>query len=118
MKIKFNDNELEMHYSQRIYMMFEEIQGKSLNLENLTAFDVNTLFYVCVLSTMQYNHIEDKLSFTDFLNWIDDNGNDVLVAEFANWFVSILQQQADLVNKKDLKDDDTETDKKELPKNF
>ena len=49
------------------------------------------------------------MSFEDFLNWVDDNGQEKLVVEFTNWYVDTLKQQSKLITKKD-DDEEGETD--------
>lgn len=98
MKIKLNEKEYELRYSFRMMMIYEQIAGKTLDWQNLTTQDLVILFYATVIATLQYNKNSTPLKYDDFLNWIDDNGSDMLLVEFANWYAETVTHQAELVN--------------------
>lgn len=98
MKIKLNEKEYELRYSFRMMMIYEQIAGKTLDWQHLTTQDLVILFYATVIATLQYNKNSTPLKYDDFLNWIDDNGSDMLLVEFANWYAAAVTHQAELVN--------------------
>lgn len=98
MKIKLNEKEYELRYSFRMMMIYEQIAGKTLDWQHLTTQDLVILFYATVIATLQYNKNSTPLKYEDFLNWIDDNGSDMLLVEFANWYAEAVTHQAELVN--------------------
>ena len=105
MKLKFNNEDIELVYSFRSNIYFESIQGKNIDLQNLTSQDIVTLFYCVFISTLQKQKkpIIDMLSFLDV---IDDNGGDKVIVDFSNWYVNVLKTQFEL-----LEDDNKEEEK-------
>jgi hypothetical protein len=104
MKIKIKDKDLELHYSMRSFVIYEEITGKSLNLEDINSLSaIVNLFYSNVLATMQYNNMNLDLTYNDFWNWIDENNGPTLIQEFSEWYMQQLQAQADFNTRKSKK---------------
>ena len=101
MKIEYDGKIYEMHYSFRIGMLYEQIQGKSIDLATFNQFDLIMLFYASFLSTLQYHKVNNIIRFEDFMNWIDDNGGEKLVVEFSNWYVNVIKQQYELIGNSD-----------------
>lgn len=115
MKFTFKDKEYEFHYSQRIHMMFERIQGYSIDFNNLTNEDHNVLAYVCFLATLQYNKVYEAVDYIDFLNWVDDNGNSKFMLDFSAWFITAMEHEYDLI-KSDIKEEDLKKIESEIEK--
>ena len=107
------DTEYELHYSFRIYIMYETITGHNLDFGNLNTTDLLVLLYSSVLATFQYNKVEHTMKYEDFMNMIDDCGGEYLLTSFANWFVKKMQQQAELLQ---ANDEEKEDKKKSLKK--
>lgn len=103
MTIKINNEDLELVYSFRSAIFFEQISNKSLDLANLTGNDLVTLFFAVVTASLQKARkpVIDMLSFLDA---IDDNGGERVLVDFANWYVSILKSQYDVLS--NLEDED------------
>jgi len=99
MKITYNGNEYDLHWSYRVHYLFEDKAGKTLDKLN-GSHDANILFYCVFLATMQYNHVDCDLTEAEFSNWVDDNGNDKLFLDFNNWFYKKMTQQNELSPKK------------------
>lgn len=97
MKIKIENQELELHYSIRMSLIYEQIQNKSIDFVNLKLEDIVILFFTAVVSTLQYNKIANTMKYEDFLNWLDDNGCEKILIEFTNWYVEQVQRQYDLM---------------------
>ena len=97
MKIKIDNKELELHYSFRMALMYEQIQNKSIDLVNLKLEDIVILFFAAVVSTLQYNKIANTMKYEDFLNWLDDNGGEKILLEFTNWYGEQVRRQYDLL---------------------
>lgn len=114
MKIKIFDKELDLHYSFRMLMMYEQIQEKSLDFQKVTLNDLVVLFYTAIISTLQYNKVEGTLKYADYMNWLDDNGGEKTIVEFTNWYVSELAKQNELAPEEK---EDKKKSKKSLPKN-
>lgn len=80
MIVKIKDRDVELKYSLRSIMLYENIQKKSFAPETTT--DV-LVFMFCVLVGSDKDL---QLDFNEFLDMIDDNPN--LVVEFSNWLVA------------------------------
>ena len=115
MKIKIHDNEIELRYSMRSFVIYEEIVGKSLNLEDINSLSsIAYLFYANILATMQYNGMTLDFTYDDFWNYIDDNGGIRLITEFSEWYMKQLQAQADFNKLKPQKEEINETKNEKL----
>lgn len=96
MKIKIHDEEIELRYSMRSFIIYEEIVGKSLNLEDINSLtSITNLFYANVLATLQYYGKPLDFTYNDFWRYIDDNGGVKIITEFSEWYMKQLQAQAD-----------------------
>lgn len=96
MTLKINDNEnLELKYSFRSSIYFETISGHNLDLQNLSANDLITLFYAVFVASLQKEgkSIIDMISFLDI---VDENGGDKVLLEFSKWYVDQIKIQWDL----------------------
>ena len=115
MKINIKGKELELHYSMRSFVIYEEITGKSLNLEDINNLSsIINLFYANVLATMQYNNMNLDLTYNDFWNYVDENGGVNLITEFSQWYMEQLQAQADFNKRKPQKPEDEKKTGKKL----
>lgn len=109
MKIKVNGKDLEMHYSMRSFVIYEEITGKSLNFEDITSLSaIVNLFYSNVLASMQYAGMELTLTYNEFWNYLDDNNGPELIKEFSEWYMKHLEAQADFNKLKAPKEENKE----------
>lgn len=99
MTIKIGEREIEMHYSLRMYMLYENIVDKSFNLADLNNYtNILTLFYCAVLSSMQYHKMELDLKSDEFIDWLDTKGS-IVLSEFSTWYFENLKLQDELVDK-------------------
>ena len=108
MKIKIKNQELELAYSMRTYILFENIQGQSLSFENLNSYtSLIVLFYSAIVATIQKRKLDITLSYDEFIDWLDDNNGENMIKEFSNWFTTqltnnlALQQNEDNENTSD-----------------
>ena len=109
MKIRIGEEELELVYSFRSSIYFEQIAGHSLDFTNLTPNDLITLFYSVVIASLQKSK-KPIITMLDFLDVVDENGGDKCLVEFSNWFIDVLKAQYEVLNS-------TEDDKKQPKKN-
>jgi ATP-dependent Clp protease ATP-binding subunit ClpA len=101
MIIKIGEREIEMHYSLRMYMIYENRLDESVDYTKIQLNSYNTilnLFYCAVLSSMQYHKMELDLKFDEFMDWIDTGGMEN-IPEFTAWFMKNLMLQQELLNK-------------------
>lgn len=100
MKVKIGEREIEMHYSLRMYMLYENIVGESVDYSKFNSFtDMLNLFYCAVLSSMQYHKMELDLKFDEFIDWIDTDKGIIGFTEFSAWYIEHLQLQQELIDK-------------------
>ena len=85
MKITINEKEIELKYSFRALMMFENINGTTYNGGGLT--EAITLFYcIAVTSSKDYS-----LDYDYFIDWLDENQD--ILKEFFTWISTIGNNQ-------------------------
>lgn len=114
MKIEINEKKYDLHYSLRIYMLYENIANKALDPTNLTLTDLTYLFYCAIVATLQYNKADIIPYYDaenpDFLDYIDDNGGEMLILKFGEWFAAQVEIQSKL--QQDQPKDDNDAKKK------
>ena len=116
MIFKLNENDsVELKYSFRSSIYFEQIANHSLDLTNFTANDLITLFYSVVVASLQKAK-KPIISMLAFMDYIDDfNGGDKCIIDFSNWYVNILKNQYELLadEKEDKKEEKSKGKKKQ-----
>lgn len=85
MKITINEKEIELKYSFRALMMYENINGNTYNGGGLT--EAITLFY-CIVVTSSKDY---SLDYDYFIDWLDENQD--TLKEFFNWIATIGNNQ-------------------------
>lgn len=100
MKLKYNEKEIELTYSFRANVYFEQINQKNIDFSNLNANDVITLFYCHFIASLQKTKepIVDMLTFLDI---VDDNGGEKCVMEFSNWLIEVMKAQYEVIGTMD-----------------
>ena len=117
MKIQVNGKDMELHYSMRSFVIYEEITGRSLNLEDINSLSsIVNLFYANVLASMQYNGMELTMTYNDFWNYLDDHNGPMLIKEFSEWYMKHLEAQADFNNLKPKDEKEIKEGSKKLKK--
>lgn len=94
MKINIKGKELELCFSIRTNIMYENVMGESLDwsqLNNVTK--ITQLFYCVILATMQKNKMPLDLTWDEYIEWIDDNGGYSCLNDFAIWLTHYLEVQ-------------------------
>ena len=76
MKITINEKEIELKYSLRSMIMYENITDKTFNPSTMS--DVITFFYCIVVASAK----DYSIKFDDFLDYLDENPN--LINDFGN----------------------------------
>ena len=111
MKVNIKGKELDLHYSMRIYLIYETITGKTLSLETGSYTVSVNLFYSAILASMQHANLDLNFEYDEYLDWLDEQGMD-LIKEFIEWFLKIMNVNTSLVEKQidetDIKKADTE----------
>lgn len=111
MKVKIKGKEFELHYSMRIYILYENIMGQSLsNVTQGTTTSMVVLMFCAILASMQYHRIETHLNYEEFMDWLDEQPPTVF-SEFSDWFTSAVtayssvKKGSDEEGKEDVKPD-------------
>lgn len=114
MKVNIKGKELDLHYSMRIYLIYETITGKTLSLESGSYTVSVNLFYSAILASMQHANLDLNFEYDEYLDWLDEQGMD-LIKEFIEWFLKIMNVNTSLTEKqideKDIKNANTERPK-------
>ena len=114
MKVNIKGKELDLHYSMRIYLIYETITGKTLSLETGSYTVSVNLFYSAILASMQHANLDLNFEYDEYLDWLDEQGMD-LIKEFIEWFLKIMNVNSSLTEKqideKDIKNANTERTK-------
>lgn len=95
MILKINNEDLELIYSFRSSIYFEQISNHALDFNNFTSNDLLTLFYCTVIASLQKKK-KPIISLDDFMDVIDDNGGDKCIYEFSKWYIKTMKAQYDV----------------------
>lgn len=88
MKLTINGKEIELKYTMRSMMLYENITDKSFSPTTMT--DLITFMYcVVVASSKDYS-----LKFDDFIDYIDENT--AALNEFSAWIINTMAVQDEL----------------------
>jgi len=105
MKVEINNKEIELKYTFRAYMIFEQITDHSFMGNNLS--DFITFFY----SVLMASDRELAIDFDNFIEWLDDNPDKL--NEFTEWMIANTKKQSELSNsKKEVKEEKKESGSK------
>lgn len=108
MKIKIKEQELELHYSLRIYMFYENIMGHSIDMQTISSYtSLVVLFYSSILATLQYEHKNLDITYDEYMDWLDSQHN--ILADFASWFIKNVEVSAKVTPIKDSSDESTDS---------
>lgn len=88
MKITINDKEIELKYTMRSMMLYENITEKSFTPSTMT--DLITFMYCIVVSSSK----DYSLKFDDFIDYLDENP--AVLNEFSEWIVNIISANDNL----------------------
>ena len=104
MEIVIKNKVIDLKYSFRALMIYENITQKSFNPKGIS--DVVVFFYSVVVASTK----DTTLSFDDFIDWLDDNAT--AINDFSVWLTSVFNAQSGLVNKDIKPESNTEVDEK------
>lgn len=85
MKITIKDKEIELKYSIRALIMFENVAENAYTGASIT--QVLTLMYCIILTSAK----DYTLDWNEYLDWIDENPN--IMTDFATWLVDVQKNQ-------------------------
>ena len=111
MKIKINNEEIELVYSFRSAVYFEQIAGHNLDFTKMSQNDLITLFYCVVIASLQKAK-KPVITMVDFMDAIDENNGEKCIIDFSNWYVQTITAQYEVLNSMDDEKKQTNTGKK------
>jgi len=82
MKITIKDKEIELKYTLRSMIMYENMTEKTFNPESLT--DIITFMYCVVISSSK----DYSLKFDEFIDLLDENPD--IIKQFGDWISSTV----------------------------
>lgn len=98
MKINIDGQELELRYSLRAMIIYETIMDKSLTTEDLAKYSNFVVFFYSVIkASADYNKMQFSMQYDDFLNWLDDNGGEVMMIKFGKWYLEQASKNVNLL---------------------
>lgn len=90
MKIQLNGKDIELRYTMRALMMYENIKQESFAPKTLQ--DV-MIFFFCVIIASDKTA---RITFDDLIDMVDDNPD--LLSEFSEWLTETINKQNMLAN--------------------
>ncbi len=111
MKIKINNEEIELVYSFRSAVYFEQIAGHNLDFTKMSQNDLITLFYCVVIASLQKAK-KPVITMLDFMDAIDENDGEKCIIDFSNWYVQTITAQYEVLNSMGDEKKQTKTGKK------
>ncbi len=83
MKIKIQDREIELKYTMRSMLMYENITDKTFNPKTMT--DIVIFMYCIVISSAK----DYSLNLDDFIDYLDENQH--VFEEFGEWINKVSE---------------------------
>lgn len=109
MKVKISDRDIELKYSFRSLIIYENIQNKTFAPQTMT--DVLVFFFCVIVGSDK----DVQLSFDEFLDMIDEHPE--LVSEFSEWLTKEMNKDTVLEAKDEvLEETNKEAKKKSVKK--
>lgn len=116
MKININNHELELLFSIRMMINYEQKFNKPIDFEHINDIDICIgAFWACVNASLEKQKIDEVVKLDDFKDWIDDNGGIFTTNKFGLWVTKKLQEQWEYINEQDKKEEE-EKPKSSKPK--
>ena len=113
MKFKINEtDEVELKYSFRINIYFEQIVGHAIDFSNFTSNDLLNLFYCTVYASLQKAQ-KNTITLDKFMDAIDDyNNGEKCIYEFSQWYIGVMKTEYSIENSEEVKNIKEEPSKK------
>lgn len=111
MTLKINDENIELAYSFRSAVYFEQIAGHNLDFNKMSPNDLIILFYCVVIASLQKAK-KPVITMLDFMDAIDENNGEKCIIDFSNWYVQTITAQYEVLNSMEDEKKQTNTGKK------
>ena len=113
MKINIKNQEIELTYSMRIYILFENITNKSLSFDSINSYtSLIVLLYSSIIATIQKQKLNIQWSYHEFMDWLDENNGEQMIKEFSTWFTTCLTNNIALQKNEESKENTSDKKKK------
>lgn len=89
MKLHINDKDVELRWSFRSLLLFENIMQKSFQPKGLT--DIITYMYCVIISSDK----DLNLTYDDFLYYLDEHPN--VITDFSVWLQAAVEKNNSLM---------------------
>ena len=103
MKIVIKEQEIELKYSFRSLMVYEQILGKTFQPHGLT--EILTFMYCIIITSKK----DLQFTYDEFLDLIDENPG--IIKDFSEWLTGAVQRNASMMSQ-NVKEEDKRTAKK------
>lgn len=97
MNLTINGEVIELVYSFRSSIYFEQIAGHNIEFDRFSANDLLILFYSVTIASLQKQK-KPVISMLDFLDIVDENGGEKCLIEFSTWYTKIVTDQFEAIN--------------------
>lgn len=106
MKITIKGQEIELCYTMRMMIIFENITGHSVDFNNMTSLNqATTLFLACIIASAKKAKLNFDITFDEFMDFLDENNGYAMINEFAIWLAGELEAKYGLLKKEDKEDE-------------
>lgn len=103
MKIVIKEQEIELKYSFRSLMVYEQILGKTFEPKGLT--EILTFMYCIIITSKK----DLQFTYDEFLDLIDENPG--IIKDFSEWLTGAVQRNTSMMSQ-NVKEEDKRTAKK------
>ena len=112
MTITIKDLTIDLKYSMRMYIIYENITDEPVDYSKMNSMRVlSTLFYSTIISTLQANKQSLDMNFDEYMDWLDENNGVNILSEYATWLSKQLEVQFELDPQKQKKSDNKKSKK-------
>lgn len=87
MNIKIKNINLELQYTSRAFIHFEDMTGNSYDPNNMIGTKNQVIMFLCfILGSIEKQKLNITFTWDEYLDFLDDNNDYMILIEFANWF--------------------------------
>lgn len=106
MKVNIKNTELELNYTSRMFIHYEDMTDESYDPNNMnTTKKQMILFLCCILGSIEKQKLNISFSWDEFMDFLDDNNDYMILINFANWLNEEQNARYAQLPKEEEKDD-------------
>lgn len=107
MKIKIQGQELNLHYTFRMHVIYENITGESIDFTNMTSMkQISSMLLACILSSAKKENKDIDITYDAYMDWLDENGGYIILNKFALWLADELKAKYEILSEETEKEED------------